>query len=66
MLLASADHHQRPRTGARLRPVSARISESARARGATPTRGPRFPIEALIVCLLGGLLVLLLVMIAGT
>ena len=39
---------QRPRTNARVRPVSARISDRAKSGQGVEPRGPKFPIEAVM------------------
>ena len=64
LVLATASA-QRPRSNARLRPVSARIAPHARASGGEEPSGPRFPIEAVVAWCLAGTAVFLAALISG-
>ena len=56
---------QRPRTNARVRPVSARISDRVKnAQGVEPS-GPKFPIEAVMAWVLAATAVVLAWLIAS-
>jgi len=66
VVLATAVSAQRPRTNARLRPISARIVPRSGTGSGVEPEGPQFPIEPVLAWLLAGVAVYLAVLIAGT
>ncbi len=64
LVLATASA-QRPRSNARLRPISARIVPRSQASGGDEPTGPKFPIEAVIAWCLAGTAVFLAALISN-